>query len=338
MGSLIKFLITYFFKKNIIKISTIENSFFLYKHLDKKIKVTSEIIKINYIKESPYPEETSSISFVLSKENLYLWFVKGNYRYLPEALLLYRHLVLTYSSICCIFKSKIDKVVIIKDGVLVSSFSKSAINKIDLQLIKDEFSIEDVLVIEEKEYATFLKESYAKLKLNDLLSIFNIKIDFKNLWTVTLKYLAIPFFYSSILIVLFMGLYSYYLDREQEKLYKEYQEKRQIGRDFKNSFDKIENENIQFSSLLNELQYHQKTLAISNIIKVTDEMNLSMKYIKVFNDKVEFIIKTDKQSQIPLYVKRLFKSNYFKEVKNISSFKLHDKRIQITMVAQLRKN
>ena len=53
MGNIIENLIKYLLKKDIIKFFKIEDSFFLHKQLDKKINLSQDIIKLNYLQESP---------------------------------------------------------------------------------------------------------------------------------------------------------------------------------------------------------------------------------------------------------------------------------------------
>lgn len=338
MNKIVEYLSDYLLSKNIVKFSKIEDSFFLYKKLDKKLKLTPEIIRLNYLKESPYKLEESSISSVISDNNLYLWFHRNaGIRYLPEAILVYRQLLKKHSSIICIIRGKKDKVLMIKEGRLLSSFSKNSIKESDIFLIKDEYLIKDVLIIEEDEYAGFLKKSYKFLTLNDLLNILNIQIDFKSLMNRTIKWIALPLLISSVLIIMAMGIYQFYVDSEKEKLQVIHSNNKSVTSTIKENIDSNENENIRFNHLINEFKFYDKTIAISSIFKVTRDMNMTMHYIKVYDDKVDFVIRTNNQDDIPLYVKTLFTSQYFKDVKNLSSFKLRDKRLQTTMSATLKE-
>ncbi|CAA6819829.1 MAG: Unknown protein [uncultured Sulfurovum sp.] len=337
MNGLTESLINYLLKKNIVKFSKIEESFFLYKRLEKKVRLSSEIIQINYLKESPYTMSESSISSILVDKNLYLWFTRGEERALPEALLLYRSLELKYNSVFCIIRGDVDKTVLIKDKVLVSSFSKKNISKVDIHLIKEEYRIADVLILEHKEYEELLESSYKNLKFSDVFDILKIQIDFKQTWTKLVTWLALPLLVTSVTLVLALGAYLYYLDDNKTDLHGLYKKSRVLSNDIKTSIDNSENENMQYNLLADELKYHEKTLAISNIIRVTQEMNMSMHYIKVYANKVDFVLRTDNQELIPVYIKKLFASQYFLDVKNISSFKRQDKQAQITMIAVLRE-
>jgi len=335
---IIEYITGYLLNKQFITFSKVEDSFFLYKKLDKKIKLTSEIIKLNYLKESPYQLDESSISSIVSHDNLYLWFHREDgSRYLPEALLIYRKLVKNHNNVLCIVRGEVDKVVVIKEGILVSSFSRKSITKSNTFLIQDEYGIKDILVIEKDKYDSFLKNTYNFLTPNDLFNILNIQIDFKSLINRIIRWSAMPLFISSLLTLMAMGGYGYYLNSEKEKLQEYYQNNKTMTSQIKESIDSNEDENIRFNNLSKEFKYYDKTVAISSIIKVTQEMNLTMHYIKVYENKVDFIVRANEQKAIPLYVKNLFHSEYFVDVKNLSTFKLRNNRLQISMSATLKE-
>ena len=338
MYKIIEHITGYLLSKQFIMFAKVEDSFFLYKKLDKKIKLTPEIIKLNYLKESPYALDESSISSIVSHDNLYLWFHRGaGSRYLPEALLIYRKLIKKHANVLCIVRGEIDKVVVVKEGILVSSFSRKSITKSNIFLIQDEYGVKEILVIEKDKYDDFINDAYNFLTPNDLLNILNIQIDFKSLLNRIIRWSAMPLFASSLLTMLAMGGYGYYLNSEKEKLEEFYQNNRTMTLEIKESIDRNEDENIRFNNLSKEFKYNDKTVAISSIVKVTQEMNLTMHYIKVYENKVDFIVRANEQKVIPLYVKNLFHSQYFSDVKNLSTFKLRNNRLQITMSATLKE-
>jgi len=337
MGSVVENLIRYLLKKEIIRFLKIENSFFLYKQLDKKINLSQDIIKLNYIKESPFSGENSITSIIFDK-NLLLWFHKGEQqRYLPEALLVYRHLLKKYQNVLCIIKGDIEKVIVIKEGLLLSSFSKRKIKEHDIYLLKEEYSVDNLVTISAHEYNDFLEKSYKFITINDILNILNIQIDFKSLANRLLMFIALPLFISSLVIMIIMSGYLYLLKKEENRLKVEFTKNRANTLAIKESVNRNIEENRQFNLLSKEFKYYEKTVVISKIIQITKDLNMTMYYIKLHEDKVDFIVRAKKQKDIPVYVKRLFNSKYFKDVKNISSSKLRDNRIQIVMTAIVKE-
>jgi len=331
-------LVNYLLKKQIIKLSYIENSFFLYKKLDKKVKLTSEVITLNYSSESPYSLKSSFISSIIDNENLYLWFTKGSdARYLPESYTIFRRLLTKYQDVICVIEGSPNRVIVIKGSTLVASFAKHTISLLDKKLIEDEYQIETIFTLSEKEYKNYIEESLKFLTINDLLNILNIKIDFKETFTKTVYFLALPLLISSIVITLLLAGYSFYLDDKKELLNKEFKTNQQSNREFKRTIVENENENEVYHELLNEFKYVDKTIALSNILKITEDMNMTMFYIKIYDKNVNFIVKTSNTGQIPTYTKKLFETDQFEDVKNVNSRKIKNSILEVTMNAKLKR-
>ena len=337
MGNLVEKIVNYLLKRGAIAFSPIDESFFIYKRLDKKIHLTEEIIKLNYLNESPYDEASTAITSVVNKEDLYLWFHKNKkVRHLPEALLLYRKVELKDRDIIVIVEDKIDKVIVIKESTLVSSFSKKNIKEHDILLMKDEHSLENVKILKRYEYDGFLKESYKSLTIKDLFYILNIQLDIKTILSKALVWSALPLLVSSILITLALGVYNFLMEKDKALLFSKYKVQQKVNMKIKDSIESNENENLAFKNLSNEFRYIDKSVVISNVVEVTKDMNMTLAYIKVYNNQVDFNIKTKNQFDIPHFIEKLFKSNYLVDIKNLSSRNLQDKRVEVRMSAKLR--
>jgi hypothetical protein len=338
MKGIIDILVNYLLKKNIIRISTIEKSFFLYKKLDKEIILSHDIILLNYLSDSPYPSNETKIIAVTEKSGFYLWFNRGEYNhYLPESLLLFRRISEEYSNVIFIIKNEINKVVIIKDGQLVSTFSKHIITKRDLLLIENEYTLSKTVILDKENYSSFLKNSFRYLKLNDILNILDIKLDIKSLFNRFITFSAVPIFVSMIAIFIFVAGYRTYLDEQNQQLYNQYKESQLLTVKIKNKMDKIEDLNDVFNSLSEEFDYEDKVMAISSIIKISKELNITIFYINSYNMNMDFIVKTENSSKIPLFTNKLFKTKLFSNIKNVSSQKIKGKSIKVTMNAKLEK-
>jgi len=333
-----KYIVEYLLNKDFIKLSHIEDSFYLYKSLDKRLSLKEEIIHLNYISESPYSSDKSMSIAIADKNRLYLWFLKKteNY-YLPEALSLYRKLVKNYLDIIVIFHDNIDKVIIIKDGTLVSTFSKRTIVERDLLLIKEEYKLSEVLVFTSKEYREYLESSFSFVEASDILDILNIQIDIKSLFFKVIKWLSIPLLLTSLLLALIMGFYSYFTEEKNNDLHHEYKNSQESTIKIKNKVDHYEYKNEVFRQLANEFKYVDKSLVLSKILETAQDLNITMFYFKAYEDKVHFIVKTKKRKKIPMYTKQLFESNLFEEVKNLSSRKQRDSMIEVTIRAKLKE-
>jgi hypothetical protein len=330
-------LINYLLKKQIIKLSSIENSFFVYKKLDKKIKLTPQIVALNYASESPYISK-SIISSIIDGENLYLWFIKGEkVRYLSEAQIIFRRLLEKYKNVICIIEGNPNKIIVIKKGHLVASFAKNIISLNDKKILESKYTINKFISLKEDIYRDYLKESYKFLTFSDILNILDIKIDIHEVLKKSVSFFALPLLISSIVVTMLLAGYSFYLDTQRDILFKEFKKMQKSNAQVKRLIVKNEKENRIYQELLNEFKYVDKTIALSQILKVTNDLNMTIVYIKIYDKNVDFIVKTSNSSNIPIYVKRLFKTNQFRDVKNINSRKVRGAGIEVTMSAKLKE-
>ena len=337
MYHIVEILVNHLIKKKIINLSPIEESFFLYKKLDKKIKLTTEIIELNYGKESPYKDSKLNITSVIDSENLYLWFNKEDKksRFLPLSLLLFRKLSAQYKNTICIFKGDVDKVLIIKNSQLVASFIKKNICDSDIVLIKNEYFLEDIKIFNENEFETFFQDSFRYLSYNDVFNILNIKMDIKSGVNTFITWSALPFLISSILLVLIIGSYNFYRQTENEKLLKRYNESKSTTQEMKSDINRNEEFNEVFTVLSKEFKYKDKAVIFSEILKISKDMNMSLEFIRIHDMNVNFVIVTKNEEKIPLFTTKLFETTLFKDVKNISSQKLRKLFTKATMQAKL---
>jgi len=339
MYSIIEMLLNYLIKKSILTFSSMEESFFVYKKLDKKLKLTPEIIALNYTKDSPYSEKESNITSIINHPNLYLWFYKENEKkkHIPEALCLFRELNLKYDNTICIFEDSINKVLVIKENRLVASFIKKSIQQRDIALIKDEFFLDKVVQFSKQEYVTYQKEYFKHIAYTDILSILNISIDFKSIFNRIVKWSALPFLVSSILLTAVIGGYDFYQKSQNENLLSMYRNSTKNTVEIKENINKNEALNEVFNSMKNEFKYIDKTLIVSEIIKSTNDLNMTLDFIRISNNNVDFIVKTKNEEKIPLYTQKLFKCKLFSDIKNISSQKIRKNITKATMQAKLKE-
>ena len=335
-----KKLFDYLVNSHILKFSSIEESFFIYKKLDKHIKLEQNILKLNYLKESPFPSEKTMIASISEEDNLYLWFYKKDEkRYFPEALLLFRSLVKEYSDGLFIFKDTLTKVVIIKDNCLIGSFVKDRVSNFDIKLMEEEFLLKDnqTHIIEAKKYKLFLEESFSALKLSDFLQILNISIDFKSLINRALIGFSLPLLISSIVLMLSLSGYYLYIQDKHEKLYTLYKSKQKNVSKIKEEVSKYEEITEVFDSFENEFTYSNKTVALFAITEEVKEQNMTLFYIRMNEENIEFEVRTMDSLKIPLFTEKLFSSGLFTSVKNSSTQNLPRGKVKATMQAILKE-
>ena len=335
-----KKLFDYLVNSHILKFSSIEESFFIYKKLDKHIKLEEKILELNYLKESPFPFEKTMIASISEEDNLYLWFYqKDEKRYFPEALLLFRSLVKKHSNGLFIFKDIVTKVVIIKDNCLIASFVKGRVSTFEIKLMEEEFLVKSnqTFIFEAGEYKLFIKESFSALKLSDFLQILNISIDFKSLINRALISFSLPLLISSIVLMLSLSGYYFYIQDKHEKLYTLYKSKQKNVSKIKEEVSAYEEATEVFNSFENEFTYSNKMVALFAITEEVKEQNMTLFYIRMNEENIEFEIRTIDSLKIPLFTEKLFSLGLFSSVKNSSTQNLPRGKVKATMQALLKE-
>jgi len=338
MSQIIKYFVNYLLEQKMMKLSIIEETFYIYKKLDKKVTLRQNIIELNYLSESPYPLNKTQIVAITEEDGFYLWFnkEKGAYRYyLPEALLLFRKIIKKHSSVIFIVNMDISKVIVVKDSQLISSFSKHNVSQKDLRLIESQYDIDNVVVLDKEEYSSFLEESFNHLKPNDIFNILDIKFDIKSLFNKTIHFSALPLFISVGVISLSLFVYNSYLDNQNQELHNKFKNSKLLTIKVRDKIENVDNLNKIFKTLSHEFDYKDKIMAISAIMQVSEELNVTIFYINSYNTNIDFIIKTQDTSKIPLFTNKLFETNFFSNIKNVSSQKVKGKVIKVTMNAKL---
>ncbi len=335
-----KKLFDYLVNKHILKFSSIDESFFIYKKLDKRIKLEQNILKLNYLKESPFPPEKTTIVSISEEDNLYLWFYKKDKkRHFPEALLLFRSLIKEYSDGVFIFKdSEISKILVIKEKDLIASFVKKRVTTFDIKLIEEEFLLKSnqTHIVEEKEYKLFLEKSFSSIRFSDFLQVLNISIDFKSLTNRILLDFSLPLLIASILVMVSLFGYYFYIQQKHEKLYTLYKSKQKNVSKIKEEVSKYELSAEVFNSLKSEFTYSNKTVALFAITNEVKEQNMTLFYIRMNEENIEFDVRTMKSKKIPLLTEKLFSLGIFSSVKNSSTQNLPYGKVKATMQAVLK--
>lgn len=336
-----KKLFDYLVNRDILKLASMNNSFFISKKLDKIVKLEHNILELNYLKESPFPIVNSYIVSILEEDNLYLWFYnkKDKKHYIPEALILFRFLNKEHRDGLFIFQDSITKIIIIKDSCLVGSFVKNKLSNFDIKLIEEEFSIKDgqKYFFNTKEYKYLLEEAFNNLKISDFLQVLNLSIDFKSLINRGLVNLSLPLLVSSILVIISLSGYYFYIQDKYDKLYKIYQTKQKSVSKIKDKVLKFEESVELFNSINKEFTYSNKTVALFAITKEVKEHNMTLFYIRMSEENIEFEIRTKNSSKIPQFTEKLFSLDIFSSVKNSSTQNLTAGKVKATMHAILKE-
>lgn len=335
-----KRLFDYLVHNHILTFSSMEESFYKYKKLDKRIKLEQNILELNYLKESPFPFDQTTIVSISNEDNLSLWFYKKDGRkFFPEALLLFRFLIKKYSNGLFIFKGTVTKIVIIKDEQLISSFVKERLTVLETKLIKEEFSLKnsDTHIFENQEYLEVIEESFSSIRFLDILQVLNISIDIKSLLNRGLILFSLPLLIASILLLFSLGSYHFYIKDKHNKLYERYQSKQKNISKIKEELSLYESSTEVFTALEKEFFYSNKVVALFTITEQVKEENITLSYIRMNEEYIEFEVRTADIEKIPFFTEKLFSFGIFSSVKNSSTQNLPHGQVKATMQAILKR-
>jgi len=336
-----KKLFDYLAGRKLFKLFYIEESFFLFQKLDRDVSLSQELLQLNYLKLSPYPLEKTSLTAISEDKNLYLWFYnESTIRQVPEALLLYRYFNKQYSDGIFIFKAEKDKAIVLKDNALVASFSKQHIADFDVKLALDKFYLDEneVRYVEQSEYQDILGKSFEALKFKDVSQLLNISFDMSKVFQQAVSFLALPLLIGATAISLLLFVYQSYNEIEYEQLFSVYKEKQNKTVEIKEEAEQYEEYNEVYENLSTEFSTGDKTVALFQIIKETKEQNLTLSFVRMNDADITFEVRTNQTEKIPVYVKELFESGLFSDVKNTSTVKLKKSEVKVAMQATLNES
>lgn len=198
-------------KYNLITVLPFIDTFFHSAQLQKKVKLSSELLKINYSKYSPFINP--NIITLTSDKQLMLWFYTKKIKtpiIILESYLLFKELNKNNQDAIYIIHDTIIKILIIKESHLISAFTLNSVDEESILLSMDEYNISKRVDIQLQEYQTFKQSSLQKLTFSDFYHFNQLNFDRKTLLPNFIEYASYPI----AILIIFAILVSY----TQEKM------------------------------------------------------------------------------------------------------------------------
>ncbi|ADN08322.1 hypothetical protein [Sulfurimonas autotrophica] len=321
-----KSIIQLLLKYDILKVIPMQESFFQVSTLTKKVRLSPELIQLNYEKLSPIVNP-AILSY--KEENvIYLWFLKKqqlNEKILiPESFLIYKALRNKQDGIF-IFKTVPKQIYVIKEKRLQAAFvSYDAVDSMNISIIKDEYSLTNVVMLDEKEHDKALQSELQRLTLQELLAFMQFKMDKENLKKFFVQKLTYPLV-SLLFIYMFMSYtQGYFMQKKADILTQEYQTLKTKNSDVKNAIRKHNQEVDKLEQFVKTefvpVEPFKVTYDLYKIIKSEDKATVS--FFAVTNGIVKIKIKTNDNAI--KYLKRFNAIAYLKDVVIENTFKQRD--------------
>jgi len=306
---------TYILSK-FIEILPMEESFFLKVLLTKKVKLSSQLIALNYNRYAPY-KNTLSI-FQLEKNNLYIWFYQKEIRskiIIPEVILLLDGF--KNDSVNIFKKRDFYNIVIIKENELISAYTVTAINEFLIESELNKYTLKDSVIVSETEYRQILQKSLNKLNYQDLYRWNQFKINRDEFVPLLVNSVAYPL---SFLLFFAMGIHVFHtnqLENEINKLEKIYLEKKEKNSDIKEKIQEESNREERWKTFIKkELPYGDPLSLYIKIEEAFSSEKITFISLSIVGSKLKVNIKTKENFVLGLNRLNKLKILYNVSIKN----------------------
>lgn len=310
-------------KYDVLKVISMQESFFKVSTLTKKVKLSPELIRLNYEKLSPIVNPT--ILSYKEESVIYLWFLKQQHPnekiLIPESFLIYKALR-DKSDGVFIFKTVPKQIYVLKQRRLQSAFvSYEATDSTSIDIVKDEYDLTDIQILDEKEHDKVLQRELERLTLPELFAFMQFKMDKENLKKFFVQKLTYPL--VSVLFIYMFVSYAqgYFMQKKADILTKEYQTLKAKNADVKSAI-RTHNQEVErleqfFTTEFEPVEPFKASYDLYKIITSQDEATVN--FFSVTNGIVKIKIKTNDNAI--KYLKRFNAITYLKDVVIENTFK-----------------
>lgn len=321
-----KLIVQLLFKYEILKVIPAQESFFEISLLNKKVKLSPELIQLNYAKLSPI--SNPEIISYKEKNTIYLWFLKKQKRdekiLIPESFLIYKALSNKQDGIF-IFKTEPKQVYIIKNKILQTTFiSYEDIDSPSIDIAKDEYDLEFLEIIDAKIYDKMLQNEIDNLTIKDLFAFIQISLDkenIKNFFIQRLTYPIVSLFFIYMLVSYAQG---YFLEKKVDNLTQKYQTLKTKNSNAKNLIRKHNIEVIKLEQFFKtEFEPVEPFKIVYDLYKIIPPIDkATVTFLSITNNNIKIRIKT-KDDAIK-YLKHFNAISYLTDIVIDNTFKRRD--------------
>lgn len=294
----------------------IEESFFLKTIFKKKVKLSSQLISLNYNRYAPYKNPLSI--FQLEKNNLYIWFYQKEISskiIIPEVILLFDGL--KNNSVNIIKKRNFYNIVVIKENEIINAYTVIVINELLIESELNKYTLKDSVNISETEYQKILQESLNKLNYQDLYRWNQFKINRDEFVPSLVNGVAYPL---SFLLFFTMGIHVFHtnqLENEISKLEKIYLEKKEKNSDIKEKIQKESSKEERWKTFIKkELPYVDPLSLYIKIEEAFSSEEITFISLSIVGSKLKVNIKTKENFVLGLNRLNKLKFLYNVSIKN----------------------
>ncbi len=321
-----KLIIQLLLKHDILKVVPMQESFFKASVFTKKVKLSPELIQLNYAKLSPIADP--AIISYKEESVIYLWFFKKhglNEKILiPESFLIYKALRNRQDGVF-VFETTPKQIYVLKEKRLQAAFvSYETDDAPSISIIKDEYDLKDLEILPTKEHEKLLQNELERLTFKELFTFMQLKMDKENLKKFFVQKLSYPIV-SLLFIYMFVSYaQGYFLQKKADTLTQEYQILKTENSDVKNA---IRTHNREVESLEQFLKTEFEPVEPFKIAydlykMITPKDKATVDFLSITNGIVKIKIKSNDNAI--KYLKRFNAVSYLTDVVIDNTFKHRD--------------
>lgn len=303
-------------KYNLITVLPFENTFFYTVVMPKQVKLTKEVVSLNFLKFSPYKNPSIIIKFINKK--MLLWFYESDIKTavaIPESYIAYKGLLNNKEDDALyVINDETIKVIAIKNSSFVGAFTLKNIDENTIKISMDEYELNKKVFISKDEYYSILEASKESLNFSDIYSFSQLDLDKKNILKKLIDVSSYPIAGAIVLAIFISYVQGSILNQELDELTSRYQEEKAKNKEIKQEIKKHNKEVKKYKSFIDtELKFIQPISILESIYGIFEKGDkATLKYITINDTNIKLIINTDEN---PVkYLNRLNSINYFKQV------------------------
>lgn len=302
-------------KYGFITILPFEDTFFYATSLPKDIKFSQELLRLNYLKYSPY--QNSNILSILKNRQLMLWFHKTSVAspiIMPESYILFKELKNRNQNAIYIIHDRVIKVLVIKDSQLLSSFTLDALDDATIALSRDEYQVSKVIKINKAEYEELKRVSLNKLTLKELYEFNQLELDRKTILNSFVEKASYPLSALVVFAIFVSYIQSSFLQKEIDDLKKTYTIEKDKNRDIKHFIKEHNSQVEKYQDFTKKELMQVEPLALLKSVYTIfkDDEKAYLIDVSVSENKMLLKIQTDVNPVV--FLNRLNEIKYFSRV------------------------
>ena len=286
---------TYLNKINFIYVLKIDESYFKPIHFKKKQKLSKEVVNLNYLELSPYID--SKLFYNERGEYINLWFTDKKTTatiVLPESLILSKYFIENSFDGIFIFDTQPQKLLIVKNKMLLKQLSKETFSTYERELFKKEFLLNEITTYTPLQYKEIFKDALNYLSMKDLFSFLTLDLDYKTFFMLLINKITIPFaIFISLLFAIELANFTY-VNKQTDIVKKEYKKIRKSTQALREKLEDIKSSIEVYQPLRRELKSNQNfTNSVKLLSGVLQDTNSSLLFVRVSGDELRVKIDTN---------------------------------------------